>query len=294
MAPEFALTFLLAQASVVGTISMEGQPAAETTITFGVMGAEPITIVSDESGRFSLTGIEPGVYEVTLNRDRQRLTIAELLVEAGANNILLYWPPPMTNEERSVETRAAFAEGVADLAAGQYSRAEEIFRQALMLDGGQATLWASLALSQVGREQYEEALFSGMMAIRFAPGEAAYRNNVGSTLFRLGRFREAIPRYKEASERNSDGLGLFMSNTAAAYIALGSDSDAATAYSQATTDPNCPESTWFYHGALLARTGDPREAETALKRYLQLAPNGPFAEQARRRLRSLGAEPPAE
>ncbi|MCH8274765.1 MAG: hypothetical protein IH851_08240 [Armatimonadetes bacterium] len=287
-----AIGCLLTAASVTGSIVVNEPTEEGWTISFAGSDEMRFEQTTDSDGRFSLSGMPPGTYEVRIRQGRRTITIPILMLEDGQNELRLFWPPAFDETERLDSARTAFQEGSIDLSGGEYGRAAERFLEALQWDTAQAPVWAALALSQVGAERYEEALNSGMMALRLAPGEAAYHNNVGSTLFRMRKYAQAVPRYRRAAELNPDGRGLYLSNSAAALIALGHDRDAAAAYEQAVKDPNVPVTSWFHYGALLTRIGPAEDAKRALLRYLELDPGGPYAQPARKRLRSLGEEPP--
>ncbi len=68
------------------------------------------------------------------------------------------------------------------------------------------------------------------------------------------------------------------------HLAENDRSDAVTALRQASELPAAPVETWFYLGEALSGSNVP-EARAAYGRYVELAPDGPLAERARRAMR---------
>ena len=281
---------LVLQALVSGSLTVDGQPGAGSIVTLTSAGGVKYTSAVDESGHFSVQA-PAGTYELVAERkvgkENRVMRIPAITLEDGPGDLMLYWPAGVATE-REAKLMDAFNGAAADLSAGRYDSAVTGFKNALTYDTAQAPVWASLALAYIGRKDYTSALQAGMMAIRFAPQEAAYQNNVGSTLFRLGRYADAIPRYEKAIALNPAGKGVYSSNIAACHIAMGHEPEAMASYRDALEDQKVPASAWYYYGALLQRSGNTTEATNALRKYLSLAPNGPYAIDADSRVRAMG------
>lgn len=288
------LIFAFFQAVVSGSVTMDSGSAAGATISLASTGAAIISTTVDEGGRFSITA-PAGIYELRIEKKEGKTTrmmrIPAIQLEDGANEINLSWPRAGSDTERESRMKANYTKGTEDLGAGRYDAAIEDFKAIIADDTAQASAWASLALAYVGKKDYDQALRAGMMAIRFAPESSAYRNNLGSTLFRMGNYEQAAKRYEEAASLNPAGKGLYLSNAAAAHFAMGHTQMAIDMYKQAVADPNAPVSSWFYLGTLQQSSGMNSDAIASFRKYLEAAPNGGFAGQARSRISALGGVP---
>jgi len=240
-----------------------------------------------DASRFEFTGVTPGTYRIRIKKEKEEFVIPNIFIEEGKNEIDLYYPPGLNTEERTTGLKKAFEAGQKALNEGDYDEAANHFRNALAWDTAQAPLWASFALTLVGAKKYDEALHAWKMAIRFDPEEASYWNNYGSTLFRMGRYEEAPPYFVKAAELNPDGKGIFLSNAGAAWLALGRENEAISAYEKAVDDPNVLPETFYHLGSLLFKTGRKKEASKHLKKYLETAPNGIHSTSAERLLRQI-------
>lgn len=282
--------FLL-QAAISGSVVSPEMSLAGATLTLTSAGGPVYTTTLDESGKFSLNA-PPGVYELTLEakrgRDTRIMRVPVVRFEDGGNSLMLHWPRTMSEADRSAAIQMAYSQGASDLAAGRYDDALRSFNTVLEHDTAQASAWASIALANVGMKRYEDALRANRMAIMFAPQSAAYRNNLGSTFFRMGRYAEAADEYKMAADLNPGGRGVYLSNAGAAYYALGNMAEAANAYRMATEDPNAPPSAWYYYGVVAQKSGDMANARMAFRSYLDKQPGGPYAGDVRNRLSQIG------
>ncbi|MER3412734.1 MAG: hypothetical protein C4341_00535 [Armatimonadota bacterium] len=244
------------------------------------MGAEPVTVVTDAEGRFTLSGLPDGVHPVRLRKGRTVVELPEVAVHENAE-VLLFWNPALTADVRGAIVADAFQTGTELLSQARYDDAAQEFLRGLWADTAQSSLWASLGLAHVGAARLEDGLFATRMAMTLSPREGAYPNNVGSILFRMGRHAEAIAYYERAAQVNPGGRGLYLFNIAACQYALGRAEDAVRCYREASSDPTMPPSGFYYLGSLLAARGERDEAVASLQQYLRVQPSGPFAESAR-------------
>lgn len=242
----------------------------------------------DANSAFRFESLEPGIYQVQITVKKKQVTYPTVLIEEGPNLATLYWPKSLDAKVRSEQVAKSFQTGTERLRAGEYTSAISAFREGLEYDGSQAAIWGSLCLAEVGAGRLQDAYVSGLMAVRLAPTEATYRNNVGTVLHRLGKFADAAKRHEEAATLNPDGKGLYLSNAAASYLSAGMDQKAMSAYKSALEDANVPTSTYFHAGALANRLGDSSNAKSYLNQYLAASPNGEFADRAKAMLRTMG------
>lgn len=87
--------------------------------------------------------------------------------------------------------------GVADQAAAAY-------REALVLDDGDAWTMNNLGLMYIREARYEEALPPLARAVQLRPKTAVFQNNLGVALERTGHLHEAAEAYRAALEVDAD------------------------------------------------------------------------------------------
>lgn len=277
----------IALAGLTGVVrAPSGVPEAGVAVEVAPMGVAPIQGVTDAEGRFTLEGIPEGVHPVRLRKNGTVVELPEVDLR-GEANVLLFWNPSLTSGERASMVSDAFQEGTLLLSQGRYDDAAQELLRGLWADTGQSSLWASLGLAHVGAGRLEDALFASRMAMTLSPREGAYPNNVGGILFRMGRYREAVTYYERATQVNPGGRGLYLSNIAACYYALGQVDDAIRTYREASTDPTMPPSGYYYLGSLLAGRGERDQAVSSLEQYLRVQPSGAFAPNARTLIEKL-------
>jgi tetratricopeptide (TPR) repeat protein len=111
-------------------------------------------------------------------------------------------------------------------------------------------------------------------------------NNIGSVYFHQGEYQRAIQNYRRAIQlapRYSDAYF----NLAAVYEQMGRLDESIEAYLNAIdADPNNP-APYFRLGRLYYQNNMKREAAKALEQFLQIVPDGPYADQARRMLAGI-------
>ncbi len=275
-------------ATLNGTVQSSEKFDKSASMVLTSSTGEKRTLPLGIDGYFQFDSLEPGVYEVRLNFKKKTVLIPTLLLEDSVNNVTLSWPKSLDPKVRADEVNKAFEIGNQELRSGNYEQAITALKDGLTYDCSQAALWGAISLAEVGQNKLQNALNSGMMAIRLGPKEASYRNNVGTILHRLGRYASAAKRHEEAATLNPDGKGLYLSNAAASYLTGNMDQQALGAYKSALEDPNVPVTTWFHAGSLANRMGESGLAKTYLIKYLELAPSGEFAERAQSILRAIG------
>jgi tetratricopeptide (TPR) repeat protein len=288
----FGLAAILAASAAAFSASISGKvvfpeatPKAKITVSSSADDKRTAALTSD--GDFSFTELPAGDYRIEIVAGKRTVEVEQFFIDEGANEAIFYFSPASKDAERFAAARDAFAEGSILLQRGEYAPAIAKFEESLMWDTAQAPTWGSMSLAQVGLRRYSDATFSAMMAIRHDRTESAYRNNLGGIYFRERRYRDALAQYLAAAELNPEGVGLYLSNAGAALVALGRDAEAATAMEKAVTDAACPPGTWFHLGAARQRSGNPSGAKAAYQRYLEIAPAGQYADNAKRALEKL-------
>jgi tetratricopeptide (TPR) repeat protein len=155
-------------------------------------------------------------------------------------------------------------------------------------------------------QKYTEAATNYRKAIELASASTSpnskamlgpYNNNLGEALAKTGKTDDAVAAYNNAAQVDPAHAGMYYFNLGATMTNANKPDEAIAAYDKAiTADPAKPESYYLKGIALLGKAtvkGDkmvpaPGTAD-AFNKYLELAPEGPYADTAKQMLASIGA-----
>jgi len=211
------------------------------------------------------------------------------------------------------------------LQAGDYEAAINVLTEATQMDPTRDLLWFKLAeayrnsaLKQTDAAEkakrldaavsdYEKAVDLKQKALEAGPKTpdaskqlAAYYNNLGEAQAKARKTDEAVKAYTQAAQLDPSGAGQYYFNLGAVLTNANTSNDpkaAIEAFDKAiAADPNRPDS-YYWKGVNLigdaTLKGDkmiaPEGTAEAFKKYLELQPAGPHAEEAKAMLASIGA-----
>jgi tetratricopeptide (TPR) repeat protein len=237
-------------------------------------------------------------------------------------------PPPekdrsMSKEEKAAQEKAmkereaqiaknkalndAFQAGKAGMEQKNYAVAIENFKKASELEGGnQAVIWANLAdaYSNAAKEKPAEAqqdrqgaIDAYKKAIELKPDDATLYNNYALVLGYQKQIPEAQAALEKAAQLDPPGAGRYYYNLGAVLVNTGQNDPAGVAFKKAIdADPNYADAQYQYGIFLTSQaktdtsgkvTAVPGTIE-AFQKYLELKPDGPFAESAKGMISMLG------
>jgi tetratricopeptide (TPR) repeat protein len=200
-------------------------------------------------------------------------------------------------------------EAQADMQAQNYDGAVQLMQQAEQADNGQHDqIYGVYGDALLGDKKYPEAIDAYNKAIQIGSTQtranvknmmASYYNNLGQAYARTGKTPEAIDSYNKAAEQDPTRAAQFYYNEGAVLTNTGKTDDANAAFNKAIqADPNKAEA--YYQRAVnslqkatVDKSGKmiaPPGTVDDFNKYLQLAPTGPYAEQAKQMLDALGAK----
>jgi len=265
---------------------------------------------------------DPTEVNFDLQRLKQRREALQRAAETGqltAEQARELTPEQRAQLEKAAKERAAqlaknralneaFNAGMTALQAKQYQQAVESFTKASEIDPKQHVVWAhladayiGLASSKTGAEQ-EAMLGKGLeaylKALEIKPDEAAYHNNYALALARAKKFGEAQAELTKAAQLDPANAGRYYYNLGALLVNSGQNEPAGEAFKKAIeVDPNYADAHYQYGVSLMAKaqvTPDgkvvpPPGAREAFQKYLQLKPDGPFAEAAKGMIATIDA-----
>ena len=224
-------------------------------------------------------------------------------------------------EKRSKENAAAMAKnkalndaynaGMTALEAKQFDTAIDSFKKASEVDPNQEAVWAQLAKAYSDKADTEKkpdmaaqhtddlqhAADTYQKAIAIKPDDAALHLNMALTLANMKKIDEAKAELEKAAQLDPSQAGKAYYNLGAIYINSGQTDAAGDAFKKAMElDPNYADAYYQYGVVLLAKmqvasdgkvTYAPGTQE-AFQKYLELKPNGPYADAAKGFIAQMG------
>ena len=222
---------------------------------------------------------------------------------------------------KGLNDKLAVAKQAAD--AGDFNTAIGTMTEATQMDPNRDLLWAKLGdyeesaaskstdTAEKGKDyadavtDYEKAVDLKQKAIdadsKKNPDEvkklASYYNNLGQAQSKAGKIDDAAKSYNQAAQVDPSGAAQYYFNLGAIMTNSGKVDEALAAFDKSiAADPNRAEAYYWKGVNLLGKAtlkGDkmvaPDGTAQAFNKYLELQPNGPYADPAKQMLASIGA-----
>jgi tetratricopeptide (TPR) repeat protein len=185
-----------------------------------------------------------------------------------------------------------------------YAAASAALERASELDPTQVAVWANLGRAYGLSGQDEKGIEAYKKAIELSPEEAGLYNNLGQLYVKLTRMDEAQQAFTKAAELNPEQAGAFFYNLGVTFYNAGNVAAAIEPFRKATEiDPDRADAFYLLGVCLYGQAEFKQEGDqwiTVLKpgtresfeRYLEIAPNGKFAEMAKDNLQAIEATAP--
>ncbi len=210
---------------------------------------------------------------------------------------------------KNKELNDAFNTGMDALKGQQFDAAVAAFTKASEMDPKQHVVWANLAESLVGQAKSKtgdeqkaimaKGLESYAKALELKPDDAGYHNNYALALARSGKFPEAQAELTKAAQMDPPNAGRYFYNLGALLVNSSQLEPAGEAFKKALeADPNYADAHYQYGIYLISKaktddkgvvTPEPGTKE-AFQKYLDLKPDGPYAESSKGMLAMLGSQ----
>jgi tetratricopeptide (TPR) repeat protein len=209
--------------------------------------------------------------------------------------------------KKNKELNDAFNAGMTAAQAKQWDQAIASFNKASELDAKQHVVWAQLAEAEMnfaaaksGAEADAETakgLDAYQKAIELKPDDAGYHNNFALSLAKAKKFPEAQAELTKAATLDPPNAGRYYYNLGALLVNSGQNEPAGEAFKKAIdVDPNYADAQYQYGVFLLSKATVAADGKVtpvagtadAFQKYLQLKPDGPFADSAKQMLATLG------
>lgn len=203
----------------------------------------------------------------------------------------------------------AFGDGSTALDAKQYDEAIKDFTEASTMDATQLAVWNSLARAYMERAKTktgpdfdadtQKGIESYQKSLELKPDDAGIHNNLGLAYAQAKKLPEAQSELEKAVALEPASACKYYFNLGAVEINAHQDDAAIVAMQKAIAgDPKCAEAYYQMGNALMNKasvapdgtpTFPPGTAE-AFQKYMEVAPTGPHAEEAKAMLTALGTK----
>ncbi len=205
--------------------------------------------------------------------------------------------------------------------AGDFDAAIATLTEATQIDATRDIIWAQLAdayrgsaLKQTDRAEktkrldeavtdYQKALDikQKSMETKKTPDDnkqlAAYYNNLGEAAGKAGKVDDAVKAYTQAAQINPEGTAGYYYNAGAVLTNAGKIDDAIAAFDKSIAADPTKADAYYQKGVNMigkatlqgSKTVAPPGTAEAFQKYLELQPNGPYADVAKQMLETIGA-----
>ena len=202
----------------------------------------------------------------------------------------------------------AFNTGMEAMKAKNFAGAVEAFDKAAVMDPKQVVIWANkaeahvgLAGTKTGDEQTAE-LGKGMeayaKALELKPDDASMHNNFALALAKSKKFPEAQAALDKAAQLDPPNAGKYYYNLGAILTNVNQLPEAGIAFKKAVdSDPNYADAHFQYGLFLFSKATITADGKTvavagtteAFQKYLELKPEGQFAEASKGMIQAAGS-----
>ncbi len=194
----------------------------------------------------------------------------------------------------------------ADNQAKKYDEAASLMQQATVLKPDAAVLWLELGIAQTGLKKWDDATVSLKKALDLDTNskkpnpeiEAADNNALGEVYANSNKIPDATASYDAAAKLQPSNAAMYYTNETIVLSRTGqTDATIAAADKAIAADPKKPIPYYLKGQALIQKaTVDPKTQKIvappgtaeAYNKYLELAPDGPMAPEAKSVLAEIG------
>lgn len=201
---------------------------------------------------------------------------------------------------------ADLASARADNKAKNFAEAEQLMAKDAALKPDAGVIWLELAIAQAGQKKWADATSSYQKVITLETANpkpnpdviAGANNGLGEALASQGKVPDATAAYEAAVKANPSQAGMYYTNETIILSRAGQpDATVAAADKAIAADPTKPIPYYLKGQALINKaTVDPKTQKIvappgcaeAYQKYLELAPDGQFAADAKNILTEMG------
>ena len=281
-------------------------------------------LTTDKRGEFFSLGIQPGRYNVTFQKDGQTVynfNNYDVKLSPGDKDNFIELDMAKeraaqakqggVSEEQKKQVEAAQKENTkikglneklasarAAEQAGNWDQAVQIMQDAVAVDQSKGILYATLGDALNGAKKYPEAADAYQKAVALEPNKGEYHNNLGQAYLKANKVDEAIGEYTKAAQIDPANAATYYFNLGAVLTNKNKPDEANAAFDKCIAADPTKADAYYWKGvnlvakATVDKTGKmiaPDGTSEALNKYLELKPDGPYAQGAKDLLGSIGA-----
>lgn len=280
----------MAQSTMVkGKVTdVDGQPLAEITITVEFIGGinRKVETKTDRRGEFIQLLTQSGRYRVTASGENFGSASTELAVRTGRAseaNIVLAPATAANNEGVAAELKQAFADGVAMSKSGDHDGSIERFQAALAISPECVDCHYNIGVAHLAKKDEKQAEAAWLKGLEVKPDYAEGLNALSTLYNNQKRFDEAAAMSERAASAGGGSAGSAdaVFNQGVILWNQGKIAEAKVKFEEAiAANPTFAEA-HFQLGMAFLNEGKLVEAVGSFETYVKLAPDGPFAGQAK-------------
>lgn len=277
-----------------------------------------ITAKTNKNGEYQAIGLSPGTYNVVLLRNGQPVDSVskvpiglgdfkdvnmDLKKDTAGQGVV---SEEQRKKEQEVTKQNEKIKGLNERLkaardfeqAGNYDQAIAIMQEATAADPTKDLLWAYLGDAYVGGKKYPEAVDAFQQAIKIKPDSVLYHNALANALNKAGQPDKAIAEYTQAAQMDPANAATAYFNMGAVYTNTGKVDDAISSFDKVIQADPARADAYYWKGVNLmgkATTGKdgkfvaPAGTAECFQKYLELKPDGQFADASKQMLASLGS-----
>ncbi len=181
--------------------------------------------------------------------------------------------------------------------AGNYDQAITVLTQATQVDPNQDLIWGYLGDAQRGAKKYPDAVESYQKALALKPTSGPYMAQLADAYAKSGQTEKAVQEYAAAAQADPPNAGAYYFNEGAVLTNTGKLDEANAAFDKAIEIDPKRAAAYYWKGVNMIgkatmkdnkMVAPPGTAE-AFNKYLELDPDGKYADAAKQMLASIGA-----
>lgn len=302
-------------AQITGTVTgvardKDGKPIVGATVElYNAQNGKKYELKTNDKGAYYSVGIDLGTYRATLVQNGNEIdshgnVVVTATGEREVDFDLAKDAATTTGAGAAQQQNAKIKNLNATLkqakeleGAGNYDQAVTILQQATQVDPNQDLVWAYLGDAQRGAKKYTDAIESYQKALVIKPTNGAYMGQLADAYAKAGQTDKAVEQYAAAAQADPTNAAQYYYNEGAVLTNTGKVDEAVAAFDKAIQlDPTRADAYYWKGVDLIGKAtmkdnkmvAPPGTAE-AFNKYLELQPNGKYADAAKQMLASIGS-----
>ncbi len=271
---------------------------------------------TNKNGEYTIIGLSPGTWNAALMRDGKQLEMLNKipiamgdnrevsfdlkkdLANAGPTEEQLKQQQESQKQNEKIKGLNAKLAQVRDLEkAGNYDQAISIMQEATAADPTKDLLWAYLGDAYRGAKKYPEATEAYQKALAINANSGAYHNSLADVYAKSGQIDKAMAEWNTAAQVEPASAGTYYFNEGAILTNVGKVDEANAAFDKALQiDPKRADAYYWKGVNLTSKMTTAKDGKIvaapgtveAFNKYLELDPNGKYADAAKQMLETVG------